>query len=205
MRPHRAVLWLLTIGTLATSMMCSLIPVPPQIAPTTDPMQKTVDVRLTDLARPTPTPTETITPRPTDTPTVTASPLPPTATLPKPGSITGKLSYPGPSIPPLRVVTFKINESKWKSIDTAKNVVIYTFNDLPPGKYYVVSYPVDSSKTDPTFGGAYTRAVLCGISTQCTDHSLIEVEVKSGEITKNINLTDWYARIGTFPKNPSIP
>jgi hypothetical protein len=205
MPSRRAAVWILTIAVLATSLVCDLIPSPPQLDPTIEPVQQTIDARLTDLARPLPTATFTLTPLPTGTPTITPTPLPPTATPPKPGSISGKLIYPGPAIPPLRIIAIKTTEKFYQYVDNLQNVVNYQITDLPPGKYYVLSYLITPGRTDPTFAGGYTRAVACGLSVKCTDHTLIEVEVKSGETVKNINPMDWYAPIGTFPRNPTLP
>jgi hypothetical protein len=201
-------MWMLSIGTLFTSLVCSLIPVPPQVAPTQEPQQQTMDASLTELARPTATLTETPTPLPSATPlppTITPTPLPPSATPILPGSITGNLSYPGGFIPALRIVAFRIGDNFWKSVDMAQNARTYRLNDLPPGKYFVVAYLAVPGKTDPTYGGGYSRAVPCGLTAKCTDHALLEVEVRSGEVTGNIHPADWNAAKGSYPKNPTVP
>lgn len=204
MRLPRAVIWILTIGILTTSLVCSLLPVPPQMAATTEPMVKTVNSSLTEVARPTVTPTETVTPLPTATPTSTATPLPPTTTPVIPGSITGSLGYPTSPVPPLRIVIIKIGENTFKTIDVPKSTPAFQINGLVPGKYYVIAYLITPGKTDPTYGGGYTKAVACGLTAKCVDHTLVEVEVKAGQITRNINPVDWYAPKGTFPKNPTL-
>jgi hypothetical protein len=50
--------------------------------------------------------------------------------------------------------------------------------------------------------GGYTQAVPCGLSVNCTDHSLIPVQVNNGVVTQNINPGDWYAPEGSFPSYP---
>jgi hypothetical protein len=208
MRPDRAVIWILSIGTLLTSLVCSFIPIPPQMSVTLEPEQQTMDARLTDLARPSSTPAPTFTPQPS------ATPLPPTSTPTPPlssptpvqmGGIAGNLSYPGGFMPPLRVVAFRIGDSTWKTVDMPQNARNYQINDLQPGKYFVVAYLITPGNTDPTYGGGYSRAVLCGLTAKCTDHALLEVEVKSGEVTHSIHPTDWNATKGAFPRNPTIP
>jgi hypothetical protein len=66
-----------------------------------------------------------------------------------------------------------------------------------PGQYHVVAYPLDAP-----FGGGYTQAVPCGLSVNCTDHSLIAVTVSAGQETANINPGDWYAPESSFPADP---
>jgi hypothetical protein len=77
--------------------------------------------------------------------------------------------------------------------------------ELAPGKYFVVAYLLNPGKTDPTYGGGYSRAVTCGLTAKCTDHALLEVVVKPGEVTGNIHPADWNAARGAFPKNPTLP
>lgn len=125
-------------------------------------------------------------------------PLPPGITVPA-GAISGNLGYPSSYIPPLVIVATNANTAQWYYIATAENTVAYTFTDLPPGEYTVIAY-VAGESTD--YGGGYTMAVLCGLSVDCTDHSLIPVIVTSGQTTPGINLTDWYAPPGSFPPNP---
>jgi hypothetical protein len=131
----------------------------------------------------TPTPISTL------TMTVTATP--------EPGSISGTLSYPSSFIPPLRVVAFRVDGQYYRYVDTMQNQSTYQITGLAPGVYHVVAYIMDGS-----YAGGYTQAVPCGLSVDCTDHSLIDVEVKSGQDTPNINPGDWYALAGSFPAMP---
>jgi hypothetical protein len=205
MRFERLLVFGIAFAVLGTSLVCSSLPVPPQLAPTIDPLQQAINLSLTDIALPTLTATVTLTFTPTATPEPSATPLPPTATPPKPGAISGNLSFPGGVIPSLRIVAIKVGDPFWKSVSMAQNSKAYQLNDLPPGTYWVVAYLQEPSKNDPAYGGGYSRAVTCGLTAKCTDHTLIPVEVKSGEVTKNIHPADWNAPRGTFPKNPAIP
>lgn len=113
-------------------------------------------------------------------------------------SVTGTLGYPSNGIPPLIVYAFKVGEpGKYASIKTSQNQATFTIEDIETGTYTFVAYPQD---TDQLAGG-YTKAVPCGLLASCTDHSLIEVEVKAGANT-GIEIKDWYAPEGTFPKKP---
>ena len=127
-----------------------------------------------------------------------SSPLTETATpTPEPGSISGTLSYPSSFIPPWRVVAFQVDGFNYRWVDTMQNQSTYQITGLAPGLYHVVAYIMDG-----TYAGGYTQMVPCGLQASCTDHSLIEVEVKSGQDAPNVNPGDWYAPPGTFPAMP---
>jgi len=50
--------------------------------------------------------------------------------------------------------------------------------------------------------GAYTPAVACGLRAECTDHSVIRVAVTGGQTASGVDILDWYAPAGAFPKRP---
>ncbi|MCL4271704.1 MAG: hypothetical protein KJZ72_19250 [Anaerolineales bacterium] len=114
------------------------------------------------------------------------------------GGIAGQLSYPSSFIPAMMVVAFEANSESYYYILTNENSSAYQIDNLPPGTYFVVAYPGG----DSSYPGAYSQAVPCGLLATCTDHSLIPVEVKSGEVTQGINPGDFYAPPGTFPSAP---
>jgi hypothetical protein len=150
----------------------------------------TVQAALTQPANaPTLMPTFTPTPDASLTATVTATP--------EPGSISGTLSYPSSFIPSLRVVAFQVNGFNFRWVDTMDNQTTYQITGLAPGLYHVVAYTMDG-----TIAGGFTQMVPCGLQASCTDHTLIDVEVKSGQDTPSINPGDWYAPAGAFPPKP---
>jgi hypothetical protein len=114
------------------------------------------------------------------------------------GSISGKLSYPSEFIPPLRVVAFNIFDQSYRYVDTIQNQSTYQISGLAPGKYHVVAYAGGS------LAGGYTPAVACGLSVDCTDHSLIDVAVFAATDTSNIDPADWYAPENSFPPMPGV-
>jgi len=126
--------------------------------------------------------------------------------FPPMGTITGKLSYPSSFIPPMRVVFFTLDNAVVAYTDTAQNQGSYSL-DLPEGTYHVVAYAYDpNAGVTPTDGadnsaGGYTAMVPCGLSVDCTDHTLIDVTVVAGQ-TVNADPGDWYAPQGTFPPMP---
>ena len=155
---------------------------------------------------------QTLTAQPTPSQASTSTAVPSaTATNPSeiPGSIAGKLSYPAENLPPLRIVAFRVEKGvKTKSYQYVEvfNQDTYLINDLKPGTYWVVAFPITQAKQiTPGLEGGYTKAVACGLSVTCTDHSLVEVLVKPGEVTNNIDPADWYAPLGSFPKDPTLP
>jgi hypothetical protein len=118
------------------------------------------------------------------------------------GLITGRYFYPTENVPPLRVVAINVETGEFFSTEVFDDT-IYVLKGLPIGTYHVMAYPVDPSQTEPGMAGGYTRAVPCGLETNCTDHSLLPVEVKSGEKTVDINPADWSAPAWTFPADPT--
>ncbi len=139
-------------------------------------------------------------------PTPTAELVQPAADLK--GSISGRLSYPSEFIPPLRVVAFRVENGSWTQqyayVDTLLNAGAYQIDGLEPGYYWITAYTIPNDNGAPSgLAGGYTQAVLCGLSVDCTDHSLIAVEVKPGKVTEDIDPGDWYAAEGSFLTNPA--
>ena len=218
MKRRPAVYLIVSLVVFFSSVMCSFgapsqqpKPLTPDLKATIAALQNTaapVDLQATVkvmLAQ-----TQTALPVPSQAPTSTGVPSA-TATNPSdtPGSIAGKLSYPAESLPPLRIVAFRVEKGvKTKSYMYVEvfNQDTYLINDLKPGAYWVVAFPITQAKQiTPGLEGGYTKAVACGLSVTCTDHSLVEVQVKPGEVTNNIDPGDWYAPTGSFPKDPTLP
>ena len=155
-----------------------------------------------DVVEPTAT-SPVVIPTPTSELSETAEP-----TAASPGSISGKLSYPSEFIPPLRVVAFRVENGAWTQqyvyVDTILNAATYQIDGLEPGFYWVTAYTIPNDDGAPSgLAGGYSQAVLCGLSVDCTDHSLIAVEVKPGMVTGNVDPGDWYAAEQSFLPNPA--
>jgi len=114
------------------------------------------------------------------------------------GSLTGNLSYPSEGIPPLRVVAYRTDIFQYFYVDTAQNQSTFQIDNLPAGTYNVVAYTMDGG-----LSGGYSQAVPCGLSVDCTDHSLITISVLDGQLSGGVNPADWYAPAGTFPPFPA--
>jgi hypothetical protein len=142
---------------------------------------------------------------PTNPPPPTGAPpgQPPVAqpgSPPGPGSISGRLTFPGSEIPPLRVAAFPLQGGQPYFVDSAQNQGGYALRDLPPGAYLVVAYTQDGK-----LAGGYSKAVTCGLAVTCSDHSLIPVAVVAGQDSLGIDPIDWYAPPGAFPPPPWLP
>lgn len=127
-------------------------------------------------------------------------PMPGPAPAEGTGSITGSLSYPSEFIPPLRVFAFQVGTENYFYVDTLENQSTYQIDDLPAGYYQIVTYILSGN-----YAGGYTQAVPCGLSVECTDHTLIEVPVNVGQVLTDVDPGDWYAPEGAFPPAPVLP
>jgi hypothetical protein len=118
----------------------------------------------------------------------------------QPGSISGSLNYPSNFIPSMDVVAFSTDSSSYFYVVTTEGSGSYQIDNLPVGGYYVVAYP--NMDGVGTLAGGYSAAVPCGLSVECTDHSLFIVTVTSGQVTTGVDPFDWYPPEGSFPANP---
>lgn len=115
------------------------------------------------------------------------------------GSISGALGFPSQGIPPLVIHAFKAGSAQSvTSITTQQNQMTYTIEGLAPGTYNVVAY----TASEPAMAGGYTKAVPCGLSVDCTDHTSFPIIITPGRKAVGIDLKDWYAPEGTFPAKP---
>ncbi|MGD0807023.1 MAG: hypothetical protein ABSA10_06105 [Anaerolineales bacterium] len=113
------------------------------------------------------------------------------------GTIRGHLSYPSEVLVAQRIIAFDTaSMTKVAEVSTVQGQNTYALS-VPEGDYYVVAYTLDGN-----LSAGYSQAVPCGLSVDCTDHSLIVVHVDSGTFVENIDPQDWYAPDGTFPAAP---
>ncbi len=140
------------------------------------------------------------------TPPATAAPATPTATmLSTPGSISGNLTYPADTMPALYVVALQVGTRTSQYIITQPGQMTYEIDNLPPGSWNIIAYTVGGGGFPAGLAGGYTKAVPCGLATECADHSLIDVVVAPGQHVSDINPGDWYAPPGTLPPFPGAP
>ncbi len=114
-------------------------------------------------------------------PTQTPEPVPST------GSVMGKICYPSEFIPSMTLY-FQNNETgAVNQLQINENQNSYT-HELEPGDYVAFAYQEQS------LGGMYSEAVGCGLSAECTDHTLLVFTVLPGETIDGIDICDWYAQ-----------
>ncbi len=109
------------------------------------------------------------------------------------GAIGGNLGFPSEYIPAFRVVAFDVYSDDFYYVDTAVNQATYQIDNIPPGTYNVVAYIREET---PHLGGGYSYFVTCGLTVDCTNHSLIDVFVYAGMLTPEVNPVDFYAQPG---------
>lgn len=121
---------------------------------------------------------------------------------PERGAITGALGYGSEYIPPMRVVAFDVHSEGYYYVDTLRNQETYEITDLPPGTYNVLAYVREEG---PELSGGYSHFVTCGMTVDCSDHSLIDVSVYPGEVTEDVDPIDFYAQSEeiNWPENPT--
>ena len=114
------------------------------------------------------------------------------------GVIEGGLSFPAQGIPALDIYAISVADPNvFYQITTEAHQMAFRFEGLVPGDYYLVAY---LHMDDNPLIGAYTQAVVCGLTAECTDHTLIPV---SDGNTTGIEISDWYAPPGAFPTRPT--
>ena len=119
------------------------------------------------------------------------------------GSITGLAGYPAEGHPAMTIYAVSSTDrSVFFSVAVPRGTdpkPTYTITGVRPGTYALFAY-LDGN--DGPAGGAYTQYVKCGLNASCSDHTIIDVVVRSGETVRDIDVTDWYAPQGTFPPRP---
>lgn len=123
---------------------------------------------------------------------------PPTGPTPTPvpatlGTVSGALCYPSEGIPPMDLFFLNMGTQVVSSFPHLDGSASYSVN-LDPGTFVAYAYPQGYS-----IGGSYSQAVLCGLTVNCTDHSLIQFPVVAGQATTDIDICDWYGQPGDVP------
>jgi hypothetical protein len=91
----------------------------------------------------------------------------------------------------------------------------FRISGLAPGDYFVLAIPREVVYWQPWqpaltvrapgsvhFSAAYTRAVICGTSEACNDHTLVPVHVDPGATVTGIHPDDWYVPATMYPTVP---
>lgn len=116
------------------------------------------------------------------------------------GELNGTLCFPSDYIPEMTVYLQDISNKKVYKILIQEDQRSFKFNDLPFGDYYAYAYTIEKVSSDVNgnsfkASGGFTKAVPCGLSVDCNDHSLIPIEIDA-KITKDtISICDWYGAL----------
>jgi hypothetical protein len=112
------------------------------------------------------------------------------------GSVSGKLCYPSEYIPEMTIFFQDVYSLDFIQATTIENQDSYT-QQLPLGEYIVFAY----LNSGAPLGGAYTFAVLCGLTADCEDHSLVQIRIEPGMSVTDIDICDWYSP-DSIPPDP---
>jgi len=125
------------------------------------------------------------------------------------GSISGHVGYPSEFLPAEAVYAISTDGNGFYVVETMVGQQHYRLLGLPAGDYFVLvatRMPVETGANPADrmtrFGAAYTKSVLCGLSVDCPDHTLVPVHVGAGAETAGIDPGDWYAGENAFPLIP---
>ncbi len=113
--------------------------------------------------------------------------------LPAPGLVSGRVCYPSEHTPSM-IAYFRSTTSEWQSkLQIMASQATYQVT-LPPGEYLAYAWA-----TSYQVGGMYTKAVTCGLTEGCDDHSPQPFTVLSGQTTSGIDLCDWVIPVDQLP------
>jgi len=115
------------------------------------------------------------------------------------GKVTGKICYPSEWIPPMILYFQSTSNEIVVSLQIEENQDNYTI-ELEPGTYVAYAWLQD----DFTLGGSYSEFVPCGLTVECTDHSLISINVEAGATINDIDICDWYGGPDSVPLPPGV-
>src|SRR5438105_6553003 len=125
------------------------------------------------------------------------------------GSISGHIGYPSEFQPGQAIYAISTDGSRFYRVESVVGQHHYKMLGVPAGDYFVMAagrMPVRAGSNPAQqvtrFGAAYTTMVPCGLSSECTDHSLVPVHVTAGIETASIDPVDWYAPANQFPVIP---
>jgi hypothetical protein len=117
------------------------------------------------------------------------------------GAISGQLGYPSEFLPGQAVYALSVDGRSYYKVESVSYQGRYTMQGVPTGDYFV--YAVARwGNSQQRFGAGYTKAIACGLSVDCTDHSPVTVHVKAGQMTAGVDPSDWYAGPNDFPLIP---
>jgi hypothetical protein len=114
------------------------------------------------------------------------------------GTVGGSVCYPSSGIPPLNLYLHQVGATDPILFSNAENQTSFSV-EVPAGSYVAYAWLPDF-----TAGGSYSNAVACGLSANCTDHSLVQFDVTAGQLTGGVAVCDWYGNPGDVPLPPGV-
>ncbi|HSH05410.1 MAG TPA: NBR1-Ig-like domain-containing protein, partial [Anaerolineae bacterium] len=119
---------------------------------------------------------------------------PPTVPAPTYGRITGFINYPNGTYTDLEIFILNVNTGFYHQYTTTADWGSY-WQEVDPGTYVIFGRVAG----DSTQAVAYTNAVACGLTPNCTDHTLRQITVEAGDVFTGLNLADWQVNGATLP------
>jgi hypothetical protein len=113
------------------------------------------------------------------------------------GEVIGRLCYPSDYLPKMTVYLKEVNTKKTYTLTTKEDQEFFRFIDIPYGKYIAYAYSIENVVTDEyglkvKSSAGFTKAVPCGLTVECVDHTLIIFNVDSRD---TISICDSYGAI----------
>jgi len=105
-------------------------------------------------------------------------------------NVKGKVCFPGGDIPAMTIFFEDTESSKIIELPIALGQKSYE-ESLQPGTYIAYAWLNDFSR-----GGLYSKAVQCGLTPECDDHSVLPFSLTGTEVNDSVDLCDWY--VGPF-------
>ncbi len=114
-------------------------------------------------------------------PEATPEPTP----APQVGILSGALCYPSEYIPPMTIYARNADTGETWSMHVPVDTMSYEI-EVPAGNYWVFSW------TDEGVGASYSEFVVCGLSVECPDHTVVTVPVAVGQRVTGVDICDYY-------------
>lgn len=113
------------------------------------------------------------------------------------GFVEGKICYPSEQIPAMTAYFEETSTHQFASLPISQNQTFYKIN-LSPGTYIAYAWLPDFSQ-----GGSFSKAVPCGLTNGCNDHTPLPFTVQAGLSLTDIDICDWYSP--SLPPTPPPP
>jgi hypothetical protein len=130
----------------------------------------------------------------------------PGPTASNPGSISGLVNCACGGLPAQDVYAISTDGARFYVTQTVPGQAHWRILGVPVGQYFVYAAEriarteAGTYPSPPRFASGYTKAIACGLTVYCTDHSPVVVEVRPGQETPGAETFDWYA--DDFPLVP---